>query len=289
MKPFALLAPFLLALLPLTGCVSSKYKLAARDAPAAVALALESAPASVTGPAAPAIGATVTAVIVYRGPGSWKRDAYWDEYVLTVSNRSETPLVVESAMLTDLRGHAVAAGDKPWELEKQSRTYEERFASTTGEVLKLGGGAAGTTAAGMLGGAAIGAMIGNGVAAGAWAIGPPMWVAGAAVAGMVAVPVYAGATIYRNVSSKRAIEAEFQRRRLALPVSLAPMKEAGGSLFFRVSPGPQRLTLQCRAGADTHEVSIDLAPLAALHLRPSVKTAATAKLGEATQTPTPRP
>ena len=60
--PAALVAGLVL----LGGCVSAKFKTAAeKTAPAPLNLTREQAPLS----------ATVESVIVYRGPGSWKRDA----------------------------------------------------------------------------------------------------------------------------------------------------------------------------------------------------------------------
>ena len=59
----------ILVSLATSGCVTRSYKLADKNMAPAVALNLESAPAPAE--------AVVRNVIVYRGPGSWKREAYW--------------------------------------------------------------------------------------------------------------------------------------------------------------------------------------------------------------------
>ena len=71
------------------------------------------------------VEALVNTVIVYQGPGSWKREAHWDEYVVTIANRGDAPLVIDSFSLTGLSGREVAPGTIPWALEKQSRTLEQ--------------------------------------------------------------------------------------------------------------------------------------------------------------------
>lgn len=100
LKTFAALSALAAAALAGAGCVNAKYKSAGRDIPppALLNLTCEQAP----------LVATVNSVIVLHGPGSWKRDAYWDEYVVFVANRGSTPFVVESDTLTDFRSDSTA-------------------------------------------------------------------------------------------------------------------------------------------------------------------------------------
>jgi hypothetical protein len=83
-------------------------------------------------------------------------------------------------------------------------------------------------------------------------------------AATVVVPVW---SVVANVNSRHDIEAEYRRRRLALPLFLAPGQLTQGSFFFRISPGPRRLVLACRVGNEPRNVVVDLAPLAGLHLK----------------------
>ncbi len=232
-----------MALLPiamlLSGCVSARYQRADPDnLTAPVSLNLTSEPSPVT--------ATVHSVIAIHGPGSWKRDAYWDEYVVSVVNRSEAPLAVQSATLTDFLGHATAPGDKPWPLEKESLSRLKGMDPGTKAVLVQVGAGYGAASAGVA-----------------------VAMAGAGPAGLVVFPAYIGGAIYRNSSGRHDIEHEFARRRFVLPATVAPGQTAEGSLFFPISPGPQRLTFKGKSGDAPLELVLELKPLDGLHLKPA--------------------
>jgi len=83
----------------------------------------------------------------------------------------------------------------------------------------------------------------------------------------VALPVVAAGTVYANVHNKHKVEAEFARRRLALPATIPPGGTAQGSLFFRITPAPRQLVLSGRSGDEPRDLLFDLSPLAGLHLR----------------------
>lgn len=245
----AIAAAFACALL--TGCVSSAYKRAAPDVPPPVALNLAAT--------RPPLAATLHTVIAFHGPGSWKRDAYWDEYVVSVTNTGDQPLVLDAAALADFRHRTGLSGDNPWELEKESLTIAERAERTENNLAVqigagVGVGLGGLTTAGVGTMAAMG-----GASAGVAAV----------YVGIVALPAYIVGTVVKNRTSRRDIEEEFHRRRLVLPATLAPGQTVQGSLFFRVSPGPQDLSLRARQGSERTIVTLDLKPLRGLHLRPA--------------------
>jgi hypothetical protein len=250
--------------LAFSGCVSSKYKLAKPDAmtpPLALNLAAKQPP----------LETMVNTVIIYQGPGSWKREAYWDEYVLSLANRGDAALTVESATLVDFQNNATAPGDDPWKLDNAGKTAWQRFKSSqTGNLLALGAGTVGVV--GVLAGASLGitGFLGPATAT-------SVALNAAATATLFAAPVYAITIVAINSHNKKQVVAEFNRRRLALPVTLAPAQVAQGSLFFRVSPGPQRLTLHCRVANEPRDVTIDLAPLASLHFKEKAPPAAAPK------------
>ncbi len=129
------------AVLLSAGCVSSKYKSAGKDLRSPVALNLTAAPAPHDAGQSPAIEVLVHSLIAFHGPGSWKRDAYWDEYALTIRNCSPTTLTVDSAALTDFQTLATSPGTDPWELEKQSHGYEASVLAAFGPILEIGNGA----------------------------------------------------------------------------------------------------------------------------------------------------
>lgn len=240
----------LLLLLTLTGCTSAAYKSAPKSTPAPVPINLPSTE--------PPFEALVHTVIVYRGPGSWKRDAYWDEYVVTIANRGDGLIRVESASLTDFQNQVTTAGENPWALESTSRSLADKsFGLVKSTALQIGGGVTVITA-GVGVGAALTAATLSGVGAGAF---------GAAVGGVLTLPAFIGGTIYSNISNRHSIEREFDRRRLPLPATLVPGQAVQGSLFFRISPGPRRLTLKCQVDDTPRDLVIDLSPLAGMHLK----------------------
>lgn len=247
--------PLLIASVVFSGCVSSKYKLTQGKPtpPVIINLAAAQMPAE----------AIVHSVIIYQGPGSWKREAYWDEYVVSVSNRGDTPLRIEQAELIDGDSNVVRAGEDPWALDKESRSWwKEVQASQTSTLVALGAGAA---VAGVIATSSLATLNATvvlstvGVTSNFGAV-----TAGAAVAA-IALPVYAVTIVTINHRNKAQVAAEFNRRRLALPETLPPGASRSGSLFLRVTPSPRRLVLRGQAGGQPWELSVDLAPLAGLH------------------------
>jgi len=249
----------LLASSLLTGCVTRGYKLAHKGTPPAVPLNLPSAPLPVETTASPT--AVVNTVIVYQGPGSWKREAWWDEYVVTVTNRGPTPLVLSDASLHAHNGEISKPGDNPWALERLGKSWwETNTARQTGTYLLLGTG----TVAGF-GVATMGALAGGGFLAPA--TGGAAAAIGVGAAAMVALPAAAISTVAINLRRKHQVQDEFARRRLALPLTLAPGGTVQGSLFFRLTPSPRELILHGRADEAARDIPIPLTPLAGLHLR----------------------
>jgi hypothetical protein len=241
------------AVLVLSGCVTRGYKLAPKNMPAPVALHLDAAQ--------PPVEVIVHHVIVYHGPGSWKREAYWDEYVVSLSNRGLAPVTIDAAVLHDQQGAPVEPGVDPWALDRLSKKWwETNSARQTGTYVVLGVGTA--AGAGVAVASAYSGLMSASVSAGASTAGA----IGAATA--VTLPLVAVGTVVANLHSKHKIDAEFARRRLALPLALAPGQTVQGNLFFRITPGPQRLALHGRVADQPCDVTIPLTPLAGLHLAP---------------------
>ncbi len=240
------------ALLLLSGCVTSKkYKMAKEGVAPPVSLSL--------GVTTAGVELSVPTVIVFKGPGSWKREARWDEYVIRLINHGEQPLTIESVELFDLHGAPQRPGTDPWQLEKLSASNWQKYGSTGVQVLAGAGLVA--TYVGIEIGTAAGAIMGGSAAA----------TGGAAVA-LAVIPVFAvvdlTAVAVMNHQNKQKVKAEFDRRRLALPLTVAPGASTDGSYFFPMTPGPQRLVLKGRAGEHPIELVLDLKSLSALHLKP---------------------
>ena len=103
----------------LPGCVSTGYRAARKDTPGPQLLNVQFPPGR--------LDATLISVITYNGPGSWKRDAFWDEYVVTIQNTGNDPITIAAAGLTDSAGTMRAAGVAPWPLEQESKRLEDKY------------------------------------------------------------------------------------------------------------------------------------------------------------------
>ncbi len=234
----------------LAGCASSdQYQLATGEVPAAQRLGYQAVE--------PTAELVVESVIVCKGPGSWKQDARWDEYIVRVTNRTQKLLRIEAALLVDFQGKAQATGWDPWQLESRSTANWQAYRAG-GAHLRAGAGAG------------------------------HLQVEGGDVATADASLGYAGvshSTSLHDVmpsefvhdpktgsitpgSGKDKIMREFARRRLFLPVTMPPGETIEGSLFFPMTPGPQRLVLHGRYDDAPVSLTLPLKPLAALHILP---------------------
>ena len=229
-----------------TGCVSTRYRMAKDGTPPPELLKVPLA-------AAP-LGVELTTLITYGGPGSWKREAFWDEYVVTLHNPGREPVVISDASLVDFAGSALPAGDNPWALEKTSKTLERKYHDAGLAFVRY-------TAPGVIivGVGAIVMASGGGVFSAAFATG--------AAATVVALPVYYLAVILINHSNKEAVEVEFTRRRLGLPLTLAPGETRTGSFFFPMVPNPRSLNLHWSSGPAGGGNSLSLDFLHGLHVK----------------------
>ena len=236
---------FSLALL-LTGCVSNRYKSARKDTPPPQLLNVTLA----RSPLEVGLGTLIT----FNGPGSWKRDAFWDEYVVSLRNPGPVPITVSSLTLVDAAGVGHAPGVKPWDLEKESKSLEQKYLETglafvrytAPGVLILGAGAGYISTVSIFSSAA----------------------AGAEAVTLIALPLYYLGVCVINLSNKAAMENEFNHRRLVLPLTLAPGDARSGSLFFPMVPSPRSLNLHWADGPAQGEAVLPLGFLAGLHLKP---------------------
>jgi hypothetical protein len=229
----------------LAGCVSAKYKFAGKTTPPARALNIQFPPAP--------LDANLATVITDKGPGSWKQEAFWDEYVVTLHNTGDQPLQVASITLVDFGGTSVSAGDDPWALERRSKTLERKYRDAGVAFARI-------AAPRVLVASAEPAVIAN---AGIGAAGA----AAAATATAVALPVYGLATWGRNRHYKVAIKKEFNRRRLSVPLRLAPGETRTGSVFFPMVPNPHSLDLNWSNGSASADSVLALEFLRGLHIK----------------------
>ena len=243
------LAVLLGATLFSTGCVSGKYQAASAlgAQPQLMNINLDGGP----------VKSRLDAVIIYQGPGSWKKSAYWDEFMVTFTNLGDEPLTLTAAGLVDYAGALGPAGTDPWQLEKASLAQRDRYTRAgVSFVLNTLGYVAFT-----YGAAGAGAMIGA-AATNTWG-----GLAAGATVGLVAVPVTAIVVYANNQKHRHLIEGEFSRRRLALPLALAAGETRNGSLFFPMTVSPPSLRLEWVRGRDHGTSLLPLPMLAGLHLK----------------------
>jgi hypothetical protein len=236
------------------GCVANKYKLARKNTPPVQPLTVTFAPS-------PPLQASLVALVSYGGPGSWKRAALWDEYVVTLENRGDRPLIIASAALTDATGTPYAASSDLWALEKQSKKLEKEYRDRGEAFLRTAG--SGVLIVGVAAGAASAT-----AAAGSVAFISPA-AAGAFAATVIVLPVYYLSVAGINHHNKKAIVAEFNRRRLPLPLTLAPGESRTGSLFFPMVRSPGLLSLSWSNDTAGNTTTLPLEFLKLLHVPPA--------------------
>jgi hypothetical protein len=228
-----------------TGCVSAKYKFAAKNTPPALTLDVHFPPAP--------LDANLTSVITDGGPGSWKREAFWDEYIVTLHNTGDRPLQLVAVRLVDFAGTPRPPGEDPWALERESKTLERKYKDA-------GVAFARVASPRILAATAEPVVVAN---AGIGAAGA----ATAATLTAVAVPVYGLATLGRNRHYRAKIKTEFDRRRVKFPLSLAPGETRTGSLFFPMVPNPCSLDLNWSDESASADAVLPLDFLKGLHTK----------------------
>ena len=200
----------------------------------------------------PPTAMVLNTIIVYDGPGSWKREAFWDEYVVTVSNQGAQPLTVASAALTDFDGTSHAPGTSMPALEKQSTALEQKYLAAGLAFARAAGPPAVT--------------VGGGVRLVDASSGVTDAGAGLAATAEV-VPMPAFYWVKKLVTlRKEELAYEFARRRLALPLTLAPGEARVGSLFFPMVPNPRALSLHWSRGTSGGELALPLDSVHGLHV-----------------------
>ena len=198
------------------------------------------------------VDATILTVIVFRGPGSWKQKALWDEYVVNIINNSEEQITFDHAELIDIEGNPQLSGMDPWMLEETSKENWKHYGEAG---LSLTMGSLGTAgAAGTLG---VFYYLGGSASAGSALAVLPVVV----VADVVYVQV-------KNKKNKELVENEFSRRMIETPVPIPSGESISDSIFLPQTPAPESLTLFFVDENYRTELLFDLkeSPLGKFHL-----------------------
>ncbi len=212
--------------------------------------------------------ATLDWVIVRDGPGTWAKNADWDQYLLRLENRSTTDLRITEVYVEDSMGTKVFPGRDRKGLIAGSKQAADRYQDADIKV-KAGTGTAvmaatvmGTT---LVGGSVVGVGLAHTAFASLFGVSTSF---GAAVTTAGAGLVLVGpAMVIRNRRNQRKVDARIQdiRSRLPFPVEAGMVKRA--ALFFPISPSPRHIVISYRQGESTQTLRLETREsLAGLHL-----------------------
>lgn len=204
------------------------------------------------------LDAALTWVIVKDGPGTWSRDAYWDEYLLDVSNVSGAELSITTVEVID-------ALDEPVRPLGDRRSLEQATRSVARRYKKLGYDIAPGANGGHMAVAGVGALAaGTGIAvagmSGAIA-GPAVFATAPMIAAtglVLAAPVLLAGGVVKAVNNDQ-VNKRILARRTRMPIELAPGENTNLDVFFPVSPSPQQVRVVYETGAGQRELMLQTA------------------------------
>ena len=217
------------------------------------------------------LATTLDWVIVRAGPGTWAKNADWDEYLLRFKNLTESPMQITNIWVYDSLGtqidmrldrRALVNGTKGTKRRYRDSDIKVKAGMGTGKMLAAG------AAVGVVGyGLAVGSAAGGGFGAGAAAGGG----AGAAGAVLLAAPVIAFLGIKKGVNNSK-VNSEIIRRQSMLPLALPSSDEVSAKLFFPLSPSPTHVEVIYTDTEGKYRLVIDTQEaLDGLHLVPEKK------------------
>lgn len=162
-------------------------------------------------------------LIVSNGRGSWIENAPWDEYVLTITNRTELPMIIGKISLIDSRGMFIDSASTPDQVEQQSSDLAAEYGK-------------------------LGMSVAVGQAAAAAGVG--------GIFGPVS-SVFGITRDHYKRKEQQQIRKEFNRRRL-VSFRISGHKSLSGSAFFPIIPDPKALIINYRKGNEVGVVEISL-------------------------------
>lgn len=203
-------------------------------------------------------------IIVRDGPGTWAKNADWDEYHLIARNRTGEPLEINSVTLVDRLGHEARPSSEREALVDGTKATKRRYKDQEIEV-QAGFGVVGLLATGTVVTAGALAIVGATASAGPFGLA-------AATTGMavivIAVPVVAILAIRRGYNNRR-VQAAIEKRHTSLPTSIDAGGDARLALFYSLTPAPQRIIIDYTTNAGPARLELETSELLRhLHLPP---------------------
>ncbi len=196
-------------------------------------------------------------VIFRGGPGTWAKNAYWDQYLLRVENVSDQPIVINRVFVVDQLGVVIDTADERRELVRASKKVVRRYRKA-GLKAKAGMGE---------GAILLGGTLGSLVGIGYGLSGVSNGIAAAGTAGLVlAAPAALVVSTVRAYNKSKVIN-EIRRRRSTLPASVNAAETTALTLFFPLAPSPRHVVIEYATGGIDGTLTMDVAKtLDGLHL-----------------------
>jgi hypothetical protein len=207
------------------------------------------------------LSVTLDWVIVRDGPGTWAKNADWDEYLLHVNNLSDGSLEITDITVLDSLGTRIDTGNSRRKLVKGAKKTKRRY-KDEGLKVKAGAGAGTMMVAGAAAWAGAGAVALSGGVLGAASAGATV----AATGLILAAPVLAVGGVLRGVNNSK-VNNEVESRQTILPLALHENEEKPLDVFFPLTPSPRQIELTYVDSRGEHTLIVDtLTSLEGLHL-----------------------
>lgn len=211
--------------------------------------------------------ATVTLdwVIVRDGPGTWAKNADWDEYLLSVSNLSDQPLRITGITVVDSLDTHIESQPTRKLLVRNTKTTARRYRDSDIEV--RAGRGAGTMLATAAGVTVLGIGVANATAATFFMTGTTVGAGVAAASALLFLgPALVVGGIVRGVNNS-AVNNEIEQRQTILPAHLPPNEGLELDIFFPLAPSPESIEVTYTDATGEHRLTIDTSTvLSGLHI-----------------------
>lgn len=207
------------------------------------------------------LSVTLEWVIVRDGPGTWAKNADWDEYLVKISNQSKQPIQVTELIVVDSLNTRVESLPDRKQLVKKSKKTARRYKKLG---IRVEAGSGNTKILAVAGATAGGMLIGATTAGGGAILGPG--VAAAAAGVLVLAPALAIGGIIRGVNHS-AVNKQIEQRQTLLPIDVPAGDELMLDVFFPLAPSPGTVELAYSDATGQHIIVIDTsAALNGLHI-----------------------
>ena len=209
------------------------------------------------------LAATLDWVIVRDGPGTWAKNADWDEYLIRVQNLSDDSIRVTNITVLDSLGTRIETRENRKQLVKGAKETKRRY-KEEGFKVKVGAGVGRLVAT-------AGAVAVTGTAVAVSLVGYATAGGLATVGGIIFVPVLAVGGVMRGVNNSR-VNKQIEIRQTLLPIVLQEKEEKSLDIFFPLAPSPRQVEITYADSQGEHTLIIDThTALEGLHLTPVEK------------------